>query len=77
MVTTNQGVKKYKLKGVLYFNAGHFTCRYVAKRGIIWFHDGIAPQSQKLVREGSILSISSDLRTRGLMKATAALYVLA
>ena len=37
MVTTNEGVKKYKLKGVLYFNAGHFTCRYIVKCGIIWF----------------------------------------
>jgi len=77
IVSVNQGMKKYKLKGVIYYNAAHFTCRYIVKRGMIWFHDGLAPQSQKLTRDGSMLSMSSNLHTRGSMGASLAIYMLA
>ena len=76
MATTNQGVKKYKLKGVLYYNEGHFTGQYIGKCGIIWFHNGIGPHSQKLICKGSLVSLSTNLDSQGHMKASATIYVL-
>ena len=44
MVITNGGVKKYKLKGVVYYEGDHFTSRYIGKCGVVWYHDGLVPQ---------------------------------
>ncbi|KAH6888299.1 hypothetical protein BKA70DRAFT_1029979, partial [Coprinopsis sp. MPI-PUGE-AT-0042] len=31
----------YHLKGVVYGDGNHFTSRFIANDGSVWFHDGI------------------------------------
>ncbi|KAJ7697463.1 hypothetical protein B0H17DRAFT_866647, partial [Mycena rosella] len=38
----NGALVKLKLRGIIYGGQGHFTCRFVDRGGVLWFHDGIA-----------------------------------
>ena len=29
-----------RLSGLIYFGGRHYTCRYIADDGKVWFHDG-------------------------------------
>ena len=46
---------RYILRGVVYFNNGHFTERVVTSTGMTWYHDGIFT-GRSLVYESQILT---------------------
>ncbi|KAJ6581753.1 hypothetical protein B0H19DRAFT_1018731 [Mycena capillaripes] len=33
---------RLQIRGIIYGGGGHFTCRYIASSGDVWYHDGIS-----------------------------------
>ena len=74
LVKTKHGdSSSYSLRGVIYYGQHHFTCRFISRRGVVWYHNGIATGSS-LVNEGFLSSV--DLSICGTQMASVALYTL-
>jgi hypothetical protein len=53
---TSGGVRRrYHLRGLIYYAAEHFTMRFIARSGMIWYHDGLLT-GRSLVYEGTALN---------------------
>jgi hypothetical protein len=52
-VSAGNVLRQYKLRGLVYFSADHFTVRVVTKTGMVWFHDGILT-GQALIYENPL-----------------------
>ena len=61
---------RYKLKGVIYYGAHHFTSRILSDDNTVWFYDGLNGQS--MIPEGEPASL--DLAICGARSAIVAVY---
>jgi len=53
---TSGGVRrKYHLRRLIYYAAEHFTARFIARSGMVWYHDGLLT-GRSLVYEGTVLN---------------------
>jgi len=43
----------YKLRGIAYYGASHFTARVIQDNGMVWYHDGLQTGTN-LVYEGTL-----------------------
>ncbi|KAF8232739.1 hypothetical protein L208DRAFT_1270708, partial [Tricholoma matsutake] len=51
---TSGGVqRKYHLQGLIYYAAEHFTARFIAQLGMVWYHNGLLT-GRSLVYEGTV-----------------------
>ncbi|KAJ7646168.1 hypothetical protein B0H17DRAFT_959206 [Mycena rosella] len=37
----NSCIVKSKLRGIIYGGWDHFTCKFIGRSGVVWFHNGI------------------------------------
>lgn len=66
---------QYNLRGIIYFGQNHFTSRFIAENGDIWYHDGIETGSL-CIKEGNMDTISLDILTQARnRKYSIAIYV--
>ena len=69
-------IKKYILKGIIYWNGNHFTARLVDESLAVWYHNGQTTQS--LCQREDCITQTDDiafLKTKGQYKAILAFYV--
>ena len=60
--------RQYNLRGVIYFLGKHFTSRFIARNGMVWFHDGLLTGS-------SLIYMSSDISSIPIEESTLAIYI--
>jgi hypothetical protein len=48
----------YSLRGIIYFENGHFTERVITRTGMVWFHDGMFTGRSLLYETNNMASIS-------------------
>ncbi|KAI0357519.1 hypothetical protein OH77DRAFT_1398804 [Trametes cingulata] len=41
-MSMNSVTRYWKLRGLIYWGANHFTCRFVDHNGMVWYHDGVS-----------------------------------
>jgi hypothetical protein len=51
---------RYSLRGIIYFENGHFTERVITATGMVWFHDGMFTGRSLLYETNDLTSISRD-----------------
>ena len=68
---------KYRLIGIIYHGAFHFTSRIIDINGDIWYHDGLKT-GRTCLQEGNIKNIDCKLllKSRERRKANVAVYML-
>ena len=65
---------KFKLKGIIYYGAEHFTSHVVAENDMTWYHDGIHTSTGgNLAYEGTLSTL--DLSCRDTRRAAVAVYI--
>ncbi|KAK0215623.1 hypothetical protein IW262DRAFT_227643 [Armillaria fumosa] len=55
-LTVCTGPADYRIAGIVYYGASHFTARYIDADRTVWFNDGLV-HGRRAYREGSILEI--------------------
>jgi hypothetical protein len=68
----NNNRYRFKLKGILYYGAEHFTSRVVTENDMTWYHDGM-DTGGNLVYEGTLSTL--NLLCRDMRKASVAVYI--
>ena len=65
-VTIGDGSDKltYKLRGLIYWNRTHFTCRMVGKAGQVYYNDGMTT-GNSCIHEGKLGEIPDMYNTKG------------
>ncbi|EIW58457.1 uncharacterized protein TRAVEDRAFT_124747 [Trametes versicolor FP-101664 SS1] len=53
MLNVNGRLCKWSVRGLIYWGADHFTCRFVDLEGQVWYHDGIST-GRNCARESSL-----------------------
>ncbi|KZV61159.1 hypothetical protein PENSPDRAFT_593167, partial [Peniophora sp. CONT] len=54
----------YKVRGLIYWNRSHFTCRMVGKAGEVYYNDGMTLGSD-CIHEGKLGDIKDLYNTKG------------
>ena len=67
----------YRLCGIIYFGAFHFTCRVFTTEGEQWFNDGITTGKSSAKEQPAKLGSIAELNHAHGRKASAVLYVKA
>ncbi|KAF8220714.1 hypothetical protein L208DRAFT_1071954, partial [Tricholoma matsutake] len=52
-ITSGSVRRKYHLRGLIYYAAEHFTACFIARSGMVWYHDGLLT-GRSLVYEGTV-----------------------
>ena len=52
-ITSGNVRRRYHLRGLIYNAAEHFTARFIARSGMVWYHDGLLT-GRSLVYEGMV-----------------------
>ena len=65
-VTNRDGSDKltYKLRGLIYWNCTHFTCRMVGKAGQVYYNNGMTT-GNSYIYEGKLGEIPDMYNTKG------------
>ena len=69
--SVNDHLCKYKLKGVIYYGAHHFTSRILSDDDTVWFYNGL--NGQLMTLEGELAAL--DLSVSGERSAVVAVYM--
>lgn len=55
----NGGSATLHLKGIIYYEENHFTCRIISADGQMWYHDGLVNQGA-CIEDGKLEGTSGD-----------------
>ncbi|KAI9063184.1 hypothetical protein FKP32DRAFT_1572229 [Trametes sanguinea] len=74
-IPINSVPQQWTLCGVIYHGFQHFTCRFIASDGTVWYHDGVTT-AQYCVKEANAIREVDLISTRG-CRATQYIYAYA